>query len=177
MPAASSSSATRRGGAFLLSTTFAAVAALLDRDALRRELDEEMAFHMEQLAQDLAPLLIQVAEGFVGQDGPWPIHEGTRHRHPLLLAPREVSGGAFATILEYGEEVEVRLELRLLADAAIIGAATTVTAIEESLDLARHLPLLPAVANRLACPQIRNMATIGGNVCNASPAGDLSYPE
>jgi predicted permease len=37
----------------MISRIRSAVAALLDRDALRRELDEEMAFHMEQLAEDL----------------------------------------------------------------------------------------------------------------------------
>jgi CO/xanthine dehydrogenase FAD-binding subunit len=33
-------------------------------------------------------------------------------------------------------------------------------------------PLLAEVAERFACPQIRSVATLGGNVANASPAGD-----
>jgi carbon-monoxide dehydrogenase medium subunit len=34
--------------------------------------------------------------------------------------------------------------------------------------------VLPEAAKRMATPTIRNMATIGGNVCNGSPAADLS---
>ncbi len=56
-----------------------------------------------------------------------------------------------------------------------IGAGTAV-------DLVEHSPLLTdwpyqvlaEAARSMATPTIRNMATIGGNVCNGSPAADLS---
>jgi CO/xanthine dehydrogenase FAD-binding subunit len=35
-----------------------------------------------------------------------------------------------------------------------------------------HAPLLAEVADHFASAQVRNAATLGGNVCNASPAGD-----
>src|SRR5262249_57772026 len=38
--------------------------------------------------------------------------------------------------------------------------------------VARACPLLVRVAERFASPQVRNVATLGGNVANASPAGD-----
>ena len=40
----------------------------------------------------------------------------------------------------------------------------------------QHLPLLVEACDHFASDQIRNAATIGGNVCNASPAGDLLVP-
>ena len=39
-----------------------------------------------------------------------------------------------------------------------------------------HAPLLADAADHFASDQIRNVATLGGNLCNASPAGDLLTP-
>jgi CO/xanthine dehydrogenase FAD-binding subunit len=56
----------------------------------------------------------------------------------------------------------------------VIGAAVTLSMLERSGDLpaeARAL-FLPVLAE-FACPAVRTLATVGGNVCNASPAADL----
>ncbi len=45
-----------------------------------------------------------------------------------------------------------------------IGAATTLTEIEESALLRNHFPVLAQAAAKVASPQIRNAGTIGGNV-------------
>jgi len=57
-----------------------------------------------------------------------------------------------------------------------IGAATTATDLIRDPLVAEHVPILATVADRVASAQIRNMATIGGNLANASPAGDLINP-
>ncbi len=55
-----------------------------------------------------------------------------------------------------------------------IGAATPVGTLEHAEVLsADPLKALGEAASSLATPTIRNMATVGGNACNASPAGDL----
>lgn len=54
----------------------------------------------------------------------------------------------------------------------IIGAGTTLSGIIESADLQKKAPLLVDACKDIASPAIRNAATIGGNVCNASPAAD-----
>lgn len=61
-------------------------------------------------------------------------------------------------------------------DMIRVPALTTVTEILSSDLLREEAPILPEVADRFAAGQIRNSATIGGNVCNASPAGDMIIP-
>lgn len=53
-----------------------------------------------------------------------------------------------------------------------LGALATVQAIETHSQIRRRYPALAAGATSFAGVQVRNLATIGGNVCNASPAGD-----
>src|SRR3972149_2049152 len=46
-----------------------------------------------------------------------------------------------------------------------IGAATTITDIASSELLAKRYPVLVQAAGQVAVPQIRNTATLGGNIC------------
>jgi CO/xanthine dehydrogenase FAD-binding subunit len=61
-------------------------------------------------------------------------------------------------------------------DAIRIGALTTVTALMQSALLRERAPVLVDACDHFASAQLRNAATVGGNVCNASPAGDLLVP-
>ena len=54
-----------------------------------------------------------------------------------------------------------------------IGALTTVGEIANNELVKEICPLLRMASKKLGSKQIRNLATIGGNLCNASPAGDL----
>lgn len=53
-----------------------------------------------------------------------------------------------------------------------LGALVTVQTLELHPAVREHYPALAASAASFAGVQIRNLATVGGNVCNASPAGD-----
>ena len=66
--------------------------------------------------------------------------------------------------------------IELRQDKVRIPALTTVTEILSSELLQEQAPILVEVADRFAAGQIRNSATIGGNICNASPAGDMIIP-
>jgi 4-hydroxybenzoyl-CoA reductase subunit beta len=46
-----------------------------------------------------------------------------------------------------------------------IGALTTLSAVEKSEFLGQHYPVLSAAAATVASPVLRNMGTIGGNIC------------
>ncbi len=53
-----------------------------------------------------------------------------------------------------------------------IGALATISQLLEHPDIREHAPVLWQACTQTAGPQIRNRATIGGNIVNASPAAD-----
>ena len=57
-----------------------------------------------------------------------------------------------------------------------IGAGVTHAQLLESALVRQHLPVLVQALEVLGSPPIRNMGTIGGNICTASPAGDTLPP-
>src|SRR5262245_34892617 len=58
------------------------------------------------------------------------------------------------------------------AGALVLGARTTYTEIRRSALCREHLPALVEAAATIGAAQIQNRGTIGGNIANASPAGD-----
>ena len=53
-----------------------------------------------------------------------------------------------------------------------VGALTTYTELRHAPVLSARLPALVEAAATIGAAQIQNRGTIGGNICNASPAGD-----
>lgn len=75
------------------------------------------------------------------------------------------------------------VNLKRIPDLAVIGvgdrslrfgALVTLTALIEHPVVRAEYPVLPFTALYMGSPAIRNLATVGGNLCNASPAADLS---
>jgi len=58
----------------------------------------------------------------------------------------------------------------------VIGSATTLTELLNSELISKNLPMLKTAVSKMASVAVRNMATIGGNICNASPAADTAVP-
>jgi carbon-monoxide dehydrogenase medium subunit len=58
------------------------------------------------------------------------------------------------------------------AKGLMIGAAVCMNKVASHPDIQKHYPLLAQAANTVASYQLRSRATICGNICNASPAGD-----
>jgi carbon-monoxide dehydrogenase medium subunit len=57
-----------------------------------------------------------------------------------------------------------------------IGANTKLRAIELSPLIKEKIPLLSEAAATVGSVQIRNLGTVGGNICNASPSADMATP-
>lgn len=115
----------------------------------------------------LRPRSLQEALEALGEPGARPLAGGTDL--VLLMRDRLVRPSLLVDISCLEELRRVERD----ADGLRIGAACRL------VDLEAH-PLVPPVL-RSACrqvgtPQVRNVATVGGNVCNASPAGDTIPP-
>ena len=70
-------------------------------------------------------------------------------------------------------------ELNFIDDAADIvnvGATTKLSEIMSSPIIKSKVPILVEAITTMASFQVRNMGTIGGNLCNASPAADTAPP-
>ena len=53
-----------------------------------------------------------------------------------------------------------------------MGALVTIQTLEQHPAVRQNYPALAAAAASFAGVQVRNLATVGGNICNASPSGD-----
>ncbi len=68
--------------------------------------------------------------------------------------------------------VEELRGITLEAGGLVLGARTTYTDIRRSALVREHLPALVEAAATIGAIQIQNRGTLGGNIANASPAGD-----
>lgn len=70
---------------------------------------------------------------------------------------------------------EIRF-IRDEGDRLRIGAGTTLWEIENSEEVAHGVPVLREAVREMASWHVKTTATIGGNLCNASPAADTAPP-
>lgn len=100
---------------------------------------------------------------------------------------RVIAGGTDLLIQYYDRLYEIRnwldlknieelKDIRIHKNQIEIGAMVTHTQLEKSQDIKKYFPILGQAAADIGSPQIRNRGTIGGNIVNASPAGDLLAP-
>lgn len=83
------------------------------------------------------------------------------------------SGGTLVDLTGIPELRGIREE----ADGRVsIGAAVTIEEIRQSPLIREKLPALAKATHKFASLQIRNMATLGGNVGHAAPCGDTHPP-
>jgi CO/xanthine dehydrogenase FAD-binding subunit len=67
-------------------------------------------------------------------------------------------------------------EIEIRETGLTIGAAVTISEINTSEIIGHHAPALQKAADKFASRQVRNIATIGGNVAHCSPCGDTIPP-
>lgn len=61
-------------------------------------------------------------------------------------------------------------------DGLYIGAGVTMDRVSENLAILSKYSILAEAASKVGSVQIRNLATIGGNACNAAPSADMVLP-
>lgn len=61
-------------------------------------------------------------------------------------------------------------------DGIRIGGLTSLGELERSDVVAERLPILRDALKVMAAPQVRNLATLGGNLCSAVPSADTAPP-
>ena len=90
---------------------------------------------------------------------------------PDILSEKRITG-----VLVDIRGIEALRGIELNGDTFAVGPLTTISDIEESNELKKYAPALWQVAKGFADPSTRHSATIGGNICNASPAADCAAP-
>jgi len=116
----------------------------------------------QSVAEALAVLAEQVAGGMRAQV----LAGGT----DLLVQMRSVDRGP-RTIVDIKQPAEAN-RMEVGADEIYIGAAVPSAVMNENAELKALLPGLVEAADLIGSTQIQGRATICGNLCNASPAGD-----
>ncbi|MGH2418346.1 MAG: FAD binding domain-containing protein [Candidatus Limnocylindria bacterium] len=117
-----------------------------------------------------SPTRLEVAYSLLADadSPPWrPIAGGT----DLMVQVTGEIGESPERVLDIWALDELR-GITLEDDALVIGALTTYTEIRRSPVVAEFLPVLAEAAATIGAAQIQNRGTLGGNVANASPAGD-----
>ena len=94
-----------------------------------------------------------------------------------------IAGGTDVMVLLRQKKLSVRalISLRNIKDLAasdgqLIGACVTHRELQRDEHVRRRLSALHDAVCNLGSTQIRNVATIGGNICNAAPSADTACP-
>ncbi|MBN2554304.1 MAG: xanthine dehydrogenase family protein subunit M [Anaerolineales bacterium] len=112
------------------------------------------------------------------QDAYTSLADGERHAVPF-------SGGTdiFVQMRDGAKKPQLLVDIKKLpgimditekTTSLRIGAAATLNSIAALPVVRERLPMLVEAVDAIASYQLRNRATIGGNLCNASPAADMA---
>jgi CO/xanthine dehydrogenase FAD-binding subunit len=78
-------------------------------------------------------------------------------------------------LIDISSIIETR-EIKEQNNTIELGSTATFTDIENHALFSNGLSAIANAARSIGSPQIRNRATVGGNICNASPAADMLPP-
>ena len=113
-----------------------------------------------------------------------PRHLFEAYERLAAAATRPIAGGTDIMVAITGElgpiperildlsRIDELRGIELDSGHLVLGAGTTYTEIRRSTLCREHLPALVEAAATIGAAQIQNRGTIGGNIGNASPAGD-----
>jgi carbon-monoxide dehydrogenase medium subunit len=98
---------------------------------------------------------------------------------------RVIAGGTDLLVKMKDRELKPRYIIRLKSIPGLnsieydgtgvkIGALATLSALRKSPLIREHCAILGQALDQMASPQVRTLATIGGNICNAVPSADTA---
>ncbi len=120
---------------------------------------------MEEIRYE-APTSLARASELLREPGAKPLAGGT----DLIVQMR--TGRAAPQLFVDVKRIPELAGIRLDADGIFVGAAVPAAEIVEHAELARIWPGLAEAVDLIGSTQIQGRATLGGNLCNASPAAD-----
>jgi xanthine dehydrogenase FAD-binding subunit len=101
---------------------------------------------------------------------------------------RPLAGGTDVLVRLHGHNPDFRhlvdihdvAELKLVTmendGTIVIGSGMTFTGLGHSSVICENIPVLNEGGSSVGGPQVRNVATVGGNICNGAPSGDSASP-
>ncbi|MDD3846484.1 MAG: xanthine dehydrogenase family protein subunit M [Syntrophorhabdaceae bacterium] len=89
----------------------------------------------------------------------------------VLIRQKKLAPGCLISLRNIGDLAYVNTEGGLN-----IGCAVTHNAIAKNAHIQRNYSALTDAAKKVGSLQIRNVATVGGNICNAAPSADTACP-
>ena len=92
----------------------------------------------------------------------------------VLIRLREFDG--FSNLVDIHDLPELKGINHNPDNTLTVGSGVTFTELEESPLIRECLPMLGEAAATVAGPQIRNVGTLGGNLCNGAVSADLCAP-
>jgi CO/xanthine dehydrogenase FAD-binding subunit len=127
---------------------------------------------MNSIERYLAPTGLVQALAALADPGGTTILAGGTDLMPQSHAGRVPTAGTLLNI----RRIESLDLVTVDGGTLVLGSGVTITRLQQDPLVREHAPLLADAADRFASPQIRNLGTLGGNICNASPAGDTLPP-
>jgi xanthine dehydrogenase FAD-binding subunit len=84
--------------------------------------------------------------------------------------------GGFDHLVDIHDIVELNFIRQNNDGDIVIGPLSCFTHVADSALIRKHIPVLAEAILTIGGPQVRNMATIGGNLCNGVPSADSATP-
>jgi len=93
-----------------------------------------------------------------------------------LLVKIKTDKARFPYLISLRQIQEIKTDIKIAEDQLFIGPLVTMADVYQNLEVQRNFPALCQAAYLMGSQQIRNRATVVGNICNASPAAETAAP-
>ena len=93
-----------------------------------------------------------------------------------LLIQQAIESSPEIVVISLGDIEELRQIKEAGEEEIFVGAMVKHAEVAQSSLVSQHFPALAKASHWVGSPSIRSLATLGGNICNASPSADTAPP-